>query len=53
VTDNPGEKLDDFLLECDGITKVIPPPQSSSASRFTAGGFGFLTFTQCDVRPER
>jgi hypothetical protein len=22
-------------------------PQSSSASRFTAGAFGFLTFTQC------
>ena len=28
-------------------------PQSSSASRFTAGAFGFLTFTQCAERPER
>src|SRR5215471_6772115 len=28
-------------------------PQSSSASRLTAGAFGFLTFTQCDERPER
>ena len=27
-------------------------PQSSSAS-FTAGTFGFLTFTQCGERPER
>ena len=25
-------------------------PQSSSASRFTAGAFGFLTFTQCAER---
>jgi hypothetical protein len=28
-------------------------PQSSSASRFTAGAFGFLTFIQCGDRPER
>ena len=28
-------------------------PQSSSASRFTAGALGFLTFTQCAVRPDR
>jgi hypothetical protein len=28
-------------------------PQSSSASRMTAGAFGFLTFTQCGDRPER
>ena len=28
-------------------------PQSSSASRLTAGAFGFLTFTQCGDRPER
>jgi hypothetical protein len=28
-------------------------PQCSSASRFTAGAFGFLTFTQCADRPER
>ncbi len=28
-------------------------PQSSSASRFTASAFGFLTFTQCGERPER
>src|SRR6516165_4382023 len=28
-------------------------PQSSSASRFTAGAFGFLTFTQCADRPDR
>jgi hypothetical protein len=27
--------------------------QSSSASRFTAGAFGFFTFTQCGERPER
>jgi hypothetical protein len=27
-------------------------PQSSSASRFTAGAFGFLTLTQCAERPE-
>jgi hypothetical protein len=27
--------------------------QSSSASRLTAGAFGFLTFTQCGDRPER
>jgi hypothetical protein len=28
-------------------------PQSSSASRFTAGAFGFLTFSQCAERPDR
>ncbi len=28
-------------------------PQSSSASRFTAGASGFLTLTQCAERPER
>jgi len=28
-------------------------PQSSSAPRFTAGAFGFLTFTQFGDRPER
>jgi hypothetical protein len=28
-------------------------PQPSSASRFTAGAFGFFTFTQCVNRPER
>jgi hypothetical protein len=27
--------------------------QSSSASLFTTGAFGFLTFTQCGERPER
>jgi hypothetical protein len=27
--------------------------QSSSASRLTAGAFGFLTFTECGERPER
>jgi hypothetical protein len=27
--------------------------QSSSASRITAGAFGFLTLTQCGERPER
>jgi hypothetical protein len=33
----------------------VPDPafQSSSASRFTAGCFGFLLFTQCRDRPER
>ena len=30
-----------------------PLPQSSSASRFTAGCFGFLLLTQCRERPER
>jgi hypothetical protein len=28
-------------------------PQSSLASRATAGAFGFLTFTQCTERPDR
>ena len=28
-------------------------PQSSSASRFTAGAFGFLILTQCGERPTR
>ena len=28
-------------------------PQSSSASRRTAGAFGFLTLIQCSVRPDR
>jgi hypothetical protein len=28
-------------------------PQSSSASRFTAGAAGFLTLSQCSTRPER
>jgi hypothetical protein len=28
-------------------------PQSSSASRVTAGALGFLTFTQCGHRPDR
>src|SRR5690348_15009134 len=28
-------------------------PQSSSASRLTAGALGFLTFTQCGDRPDR
>ena len=28
-------------------TRLGQRPQSSSASRFTAGAFGFLTFTQC------
>jgi hypothetical protein len=28
-------------------------PQSSSASRFTAGARGFLTLSQCGERPER
>jgi len=28
-------------------------PQSSSASRFTAGAFGFLTFSQSGERPRR
>jgi hypothetical protein len=28
-------------------------PQSSSASRFTAGAFGFLLLIQCGERPER
>jgi hypothetical protein len=28
-------------------------PQSSSASRFTAGAAGFLILSQCSTRPER
>src|SRR5262249_51812743 len=32
---------------------VSQRPQSSSASRLTAGAFGFLTLTQCGERPER
>jgi hypothetical protein len=35
----------------DAIRASIPyRPQSSSASRFTAGASGFLTFTQCAER---
>jgi hypothetical protein len=34
--------LDD-LIQCG-------EPQSSSASRLTAGALGFLTFTQCDAK---
>jgi hypothetical protein len=30
----------------------LAAPKSSSASRLTAGAFGFLTFTQCGERPE-
>jgi hypothetical protein len=33
--------------------RTILRPQFSSASRFTAGTFGFLTLTQCGERPER
>jgi hypothetical protein len=32
---------------------IVSGPQSSSASRVTAGTFGFLTLTQCGERPER
>jgi hypothetical protein len=35
------------------LYRVLCRPQSSSASRFTAGAFGFFTFTQCADRPER
>src|SRR6516165_9105907 len=35
------------------LDKSLQRPQSSSASRFTAGAFGFLTFTQCGERPDR
>jgi hypothetical protein len=35
-----------FLIQCG-------EPQSSSASRLTAGAFGFLTLIQCGERPER
>src|SRR6516162_3271497 len=34
------------------LDKSLQRPQSSSASRFTAGAFGFLTLTQCGERPE-
>ena len=34
------------LIQCE-------EPQSSSASRFTAGALGFLTLTQCRERPDR
>ena len=33
-------------------TKGSQRPQSSSASRFTAGAFGFLTLSQCGERPD-
>jgi hypothetical protein len=36
-----------------GAQKWRQLPQSSSASRFTAGAFGFLTLTQWGERPER
>jgi hypothetical protein len=32
--------------------QAIQRPQSSSASRLTAGALGFFTFTQCGDRPE-
>jgi hypothetical protein len=35
-------------LPCFGSTRL---PQSSSASRFTAGAAGFLNLSQCRVRP--
>jgi hypothetical protein len=35
------------------VTRNSYHPQSSSASRFTAGAFGFLTFSQCGERPDR
>jgi phage terminase large subunit-like protein len=34
-------------------TKGIQEPQCSSASRVTAGAFGFLTFIQCAEPPQR
>jgi hypothetical protein len=36
------------LVEMKKVGQIIP----GSASRFTAGAFGFLTFTQCGERPE-
>jgi hypothetical protein len=34
------------------LVRTAISPQSSSASRFTAGAFGFLLLIQCGVRPE-
>ena len=55
-----------FSRACGGSARVlsgVPPhveqslfyrcPQSSSASRFTAGAAGFLNLSQSGVRPER
>jgi hypothetical protein len=38
--------------ELDLLNLLDQRPQSSSASRFTAGAFGFLTLIQCGDRPE-
>ena len=46
---------------CEGALKATQPvipvlierPQSSSASRFTAGASGFLNFSQSGERPDR
>ena len=51
-----GERDPDRL--CDAALKACQPaivsrPQSSSASRFTAGASGFLNFSQSGDRPER
>jgi hypothetical protein len=41
------------------LTQAVPLPFKIASfwrflqSRFTAGAFGFLTFTQCGKRPER
>jgi FkbM family methyltransferase len=46
----PSDKVGSSKRAC---TRRGQRPQSSSASRITAGAFGFLTFTQCGERPER
>ena len=45
------ERLCDASLE--GLTHASQRPQSSSASRFTAGAAGFLNFSQSGDRPDR
>jgi hypothetical protein len=50
----PGPLFADRLLSFDTSCRHrhLFLPQSSSASRLTAGAAGFLTLTQCEVRPE-
>jgi hypothetical protein len=46
---NQNTAAEEFVPECNLPQRL----QSSSASRLTAGAFGFLTFTQCGEHPER
>ena len=49
----PGLFCNDVLWTFDGNAASRHLPQSSSASRFTAGASGFLNLSQSGVRPER